>query len=188
MTICWNRLTTFCRSASISGVISGSISGSRSTRARRKGSVAVNSRGADARDAFAEQQQVVLGNADRLVHDAHGADLVEIVRRRARPRAGSSCETTASVRFSPSDCTSASEAGRPTVMGSSAPGKITVSRTVRTGSSSERRLDSRWRTVRDFVFFGHGVNFSVTSRHGRGVDPWRCDAMSGFVMLYAPFG
>ncbi len=35
---------------------------------------------------------------------------------------GSSCETMASVRFSPSDCTSASEVGRPTVIGSSAPG------------------------------------------------------------------
>ena len=43
-TICWKRLTTFCRSASISGVISGSASGRRSTRALRNGSVAVNSR------------------------------------------------------------------------------------------------------------------------------------------------
>src|ERR1035441_7068431 len=40
------------------------------------------------------------------------------------------------VRFSPKDCTSATEAGRPTVMGSIAPGKITVSRTVSTGNSS----------------------------------------------------
>ena len=31
-----------------------------------------------ARDAFAEQQQVVLGNLDGLVHDAHGADLKKI--------------------------------------------------------------------------------------------------------------
>ncbi len=31
-------------------------------------------------DGFAEEQQVVFGNLDGLVHDAHGADLKEIFR------------------------------------------------------------------------------------------------------------
>src|ERR1035437_2665805 len=43
-TICWKSVTTVWRRASISGVTSGSTSASLSTRARRKGSVAVNSR------------------------------------------------------------------------------------------------------------------------------------------------
>ena len=34
--------------------------------------------GADAGEAFAEEEEVVLGHADGLVHDADGADLVEV--------------------------------------------------------------------------------------------------------------
>src|ERR1700693_5822522 len=49
---------------------------------------------------------------------------------------GSSWEITANRRFSPKDCTSATEVGRPTVIGRSAPGKMIVSRTARTGTSS----------------------------------------------------
>jgi len=49
---------------------------------------------------------------------------------------GSICETTAISRFSPSDSTSATELGRPTLSGSSAFGKSTVSRTARTEISS----------------------------------------------------
>ncbi len=86
-TICWNRLSTFCRSASTSGVISGSISGMRSMRRLQERLGGGEFDGADARDAFAEQQQVVLGHADGLVHHAHRAHLVQIVRARACRRA-----------------------------------------------------------------------------------------------------
>ena len=65
------------------------------------------------------------------------------------------------VRFSPSDCTSATEAGRPTVMGSMAPGKITVSRTVSTGSSS--RGSSALTAVTDWLFFFAGMGIILSS-------------------------
>ena len=73
------RSTSICRNASISGVISGSISGMRSTSARRKGSVGGVLAGADPRDAFTKQQQVVLRNADGFVHHADRPDLVHVV-------------------------------------------------------------------------------------------------------------
>ena len=78
---------------------------------------------------------------------------------------GSCCATTASVRFSPSDCTSATELGRPTVIGSSAPGKMTVSRTARTGTSStgDASASAGSRRRRLFLFYGHAPSLASSA-------------------------
>ena len=134
-TICWNRLTTFRRSASISGVSSGSISGMRSTRARRNGSVAVYLEVRMRAMPSQNSSRFSLGTRMALCI-THTVPTSYRSSGSGASTRGSTCETTPSMRFSPSDCTSATELGRPTVMGSKPRGKSTVSRTVRIGSSS----------------------------------------------------
>ena len=113
--------TTFCRSASTSGVRAGSISSSFSIRPRRKGSVAVNSR--------MRMRAVPSQNSSRL---SRGTRMALCITQRVpisyrsfgcgASTRGSSCETIARARFSPMLCTSATELGRPMVIGNIAPG------------------------------------------------------------------
>ena len=83
VTICWNRLMTFWRSASISGVSFGlGVRDPLDAGAQERvlGGIAAR---ADAGDAFAKQQEVVLGHADGFVHHADGADLVHVLGARS---------------------------------------------------------------------------------------------------------
>ena len=99
-TSCVNSLSTFCRSAVSSGVTSGSISGNRSTRARRNRLGRRVASDFHPRHAFTEQQ-LPFAHPHDLVNHGDGARLVQFVRVRARRCADRSATPRRSICFPP---------------------------------------------------------------------------------------
>ena len=97
--------------------------------------VAVNSRVRMRAMPSQNSSRFSLRHADGLVHHAHGADLVEVLRA-GRIHARIELRDHRHGAVLAQRLHQRHRTGRPTVMGSMAPGKITVSRTVSTGISS----------------------------------------------------
>ena len=77
---------------------------------------------AHARDALAEEQQVVLRDLDGLVHDAHRADSIEVLGARAIPRVDPVAKRRRGSDSRRATAPARATSGGPTVIGRSEPG------------------------------------------------------------------
>ncbi len=132
LTICWNWLTTFRCSASVSGVAGGSISSTVSHSAVINGVIWANSPSRTRSLPSVNTNRLWLGIFTTLCTVARVPMWCRSAACGESWRA-SRCATTRMVFSSPRDWISWMELSRPTVSGSTACGKSTVSRTGRTG-------------------------------------------------------